>query len=77
MADKTPDTRMLVAAESFVVNFDGIDVDFKQNETRIRANDPRIKGLEHLFKPIEAHYLVEEATANPGQFRGDDGIIAA
>jgi hypothetical protein len=62
----------LVANESFVANIDGIDKAFVQDVTRVRAGDPMLDGLEHLFKPITATYQdVEAATAGPGERRGD------
>lgn len=65
---------MLVARESFVANFGGIDQQFHGGQTRVREDDPRIKGLEHLFEPAEASPGIEQATAAPGEVR--DQVIA-
>lgn len=66
--------RMLVARESFVANWGGVDQQFHQGQTRVREDDPRIKGLEHLFEPVEASAGIEQATAAPGEIR--DQVIA-
>ena len=63
--------RMLVAIDSFVNVYEGVEYSYRQDETRVKADDPRIQGFLHLFKPIEASYLdVEAATQGPGERRG-------
>lgn len=65
------DVQMLVAADSFVTTFDGVEYTYRQDETRVKADDPRIQNILHLFKPVDASYLdVESATAGPGERRG-------
>ena len=62
---------MLVANETFSVSRDGADRMFHKDQTRIMSNHPWVKGIEHLFVPITAHYpTVEAATAAPGEVRG-------
>ena len=61
---------MLVAKESFVCHWDGSDRQISAGVTRVRAGHPILKGIEHLFEPITAHYEVEQATAAPGERRG-------
>ena len=39
---------------------------FVQNSTIVPANDPAVKGREHLFRSLE---VVEQATAAPGEKR--------
>lgn len=69
--DTTPDEgRILVAKESFSKRFQGADHTFNAGVTRVREGHPILKGIEHLFKPIDAHYDVETATAAPGESRG-------
>lgn len=62
--------RILVAIDSFSRRFEGADHSFQKDVTRVRAGHPILKGIEHLFKPIEAHYEVEAASAAPGEKRG-------
>lgn len=79
MADKTAartapdDGGWVVAKESFIANIDGVDRSFVQGQTRMRANDPRIKHLlDVYFQPLESDYpAFETASADPL-----DGIIA-
>jgi hypothetical protein len=62
---------MLVAKESFAYRFNGEDHQFSAGQTRVRAGHPILEGIEHLFEPIKAHYEVEQATAAPGEKRGE------
>ena len=61
---------LLVAKESFTHMWEGVPRDFKAGETRVRAGHPMLKGVEHLFEPIKAHYEYESATQAPGEKRG-------
>ncbi len=62
---------MLVATDSFIAAYDGIEYTYKQDETRMRSDDPRIQNIRHLFKPLDASFLdVEAASAAPGERRG-------
>lgn len=71
MANKPQDTAgvIYVATESFSKRFEGADHQFVQGQTRVRAGHPILQGVEHLFKPIDANYEVESATAGPGEKR--------
>lgn len=60
---------ILVATESFARRFEGADHAFHAGVTRVRAGHPILRGIEHLFEPIQAHYEVESATAAPGEAR--------
>lgn len=60
---------VLVAKESFVARYDGADHHFTAGVTRVRAGHPILKGIEHLFQPVVAHYEVEQATNAPGERR--------
>ena len=62
---------MLVAIESFSHRFEGADHAFVLGVTRVRSGHPILRGIEHLFKPIEPHYEVEAASAAPGEKRGE------
>ena len=62
--------RILVAVESFSREFEGAPHTFSAGVTRVREGHPILKGIEHLFRPIDAHYDVEAASAAPGEVRG-------
>lgn len=65
------DVQMLVATDSFVTTYDGVEYSFRENETRVKSDEPHIQNILHLFKPVDASYLdVESATAGPGERRG-------
>lgn len=68
--DKPEEAQILIATESFSVRFEGADHSFVQGLSRVRAGHPILKGIEHLFAPIRAHYEWEAATAAPGEVRG-------
>ena len=61
---------ILVAVESAVFQFEGADVVITRDVTRVRAGHPILRGREHLFRPLDAHYEIEQATAAPGEVRG-------
>lgn len=72
MAKDAPvgEPRILIATDSFSKRYEGADHSFVAGTTRVREGHPILKGIEHLFKPVDAHYEVEAATAGPGEKRG-------
>jgi hypothetical protein len=70
--------RLLVAKEAFTCRFQGADHSFNPGDI-VEEGHPILRGIEHLFKPVEAitHYRVhtpedapvEQATAAPGEER--------
>jgi hypothetical protein len=68
--DDAVDRSVLVADESFAVRFEGADHHFAKDITRVRAGHPILKGVEHLFRPVDAHYDYEAATSAPNEKRG-------
>lgn len=68
-ATAKPKGEMLVAKESFVVRYEGSDHPIVGGVTHVRAGHPILRGVEHLFEPVKAHYEVEQATAAPGEAR--------
>lgn len=60
---------IFVPVETFTANVDGVNVTFRQNETRVREGHEILARFAHLFRPIDAHYEVEQATAAPGEKR--------
>lgn len=61
---------MLVAKESFIIRWEGVDKVFTGGVTRVREGHPVLEGREHLFEALTPHYEVEAATAAPGEVRG-------
>jgi hypothetical protein len=73
MATKTRavvDGPILIATETFAWTFGGAEHVFQAGVTRVRSGHPILEGIEHLFKPVDAHYDIEQATAAPGERRG-------
>lgn len=63
------DDDMMVATDTGSVFVDGETKDFKRGVTRARRGSPIVKAIPGLWKPIEAHYDIERATAAPGERR--------
>ncbi len=58
-----PKRKFLVAEQGFI----GPDrLQVKAGQT-VAADDPVVKGREHLFRPVEE--VIEATTANPGELR--------
>lgn len=62
---------IFVAKETFVTDIDGAMVSVQAGQTRVREGHPLMAGREHLFEPVGVHFEVEQATAAPGEKRGD------
>lgn len=60
------------AKESFVTVFEGEQLSVGAGEL-VRAGHPLLKRREELFSPVEdfGRFDVEQATAAPGEKRGD------
>ena len=66
--------QVFVATQSGSAYVEGLgDVPFIRGVTRVRAGHPLLKGREYLFEPVDltVHYDIEEATAAPGEKRGE------
>lgn len=63
--------RIFVPVDSFVANFDGAEVTFIKNVTRVREGHEVLDLYPTMFAPARAHYEVdvEQATAAPGELR--------
>ena len=61
---------ILIAVDTGVIEIDGTSFFVYRNKTRVRADHPIAKSNPGLFKPIDAHYEVEQTTANSGEQRG-------
>lgn len=63
---------MMIATETGVVEIDGVPHNFTKDQTRVDPTSEIFRAVPQYFKPIEAHYpRVEQATAAPGEVRGD------
>jgi hypothetical protein len=60
------------ARESFVTHLDGEQIAVSAGDL-VRAGHPLLKGRDELFEPAEGYvrFDVEQATASPGEQRGD------
>lgn len=63
---------LYMAKESFAATIDGDYVSVSKGDL-VRAGHPILKGRESLFVPAEGYvrFDVEQATAAPGERRGD------
>lgn len=68
---KTPKGKIFVPVEDFTTEIDGQPVVFKRNQTRVREGHPALHGRQHLFQEMKVDYEIEQATAAPGERRGD------
>ncbi|PXY25154.1 hypothetical protein BAY59_24315 [Prauserella coralliicola] len=69
---------IFVATESAVLFAEGRQHVIHKGSTRIRAGHPLLKRNSHLFKPLDVHFDVEQATAAPGEQRNLDlGAVRA
>jgi hypothetical protein len=66
--------QLYVAKESGTIEIDGLPHFFEKGKTRVREGHPitKVEGFENLFEPADASvaYDVEQATAAPGERRG-------
>jgi hypothetical protein len=72
MPPRSRDQDIYVATESGSCEVAGENHVFVKGITRVRAGHPLLKAVPDYFKPIEleVHYDVEQATAAPGERRG-------
>jgi hypothetical protein len=72
---KYPETETLIAIESgFWTAPDGTEYTFRAGETLVDNNHPLVKVNPDWFTPVDklrTRPAVEQATANPGELRGD------
>ena len=61
--------QVFVATETFTVNLDGVDVLIEKDKTRVREGHEILRQAPQNFKPVDAHYEIEAATAVPGERR--------
>lgn len=63
--------RIYVARESGVAEIAGESCPFTVGVTRVREGHPLLDVAPASFEPISVHYDVEQATAVPGERRGE------
>lgn len=62
--------QIYVATDSGIVQLDdGTQLTIQAGVTRVREGHPLLEGRELLFRKLDVHYDVEEATSRPGQVR--------
>lgn len=72
MAGKRGAAGIWVARESFNTNLkDGTQVTVVAGRTRVREGHELLKGREMMFEPLVVDYEIEQATAAPGEKRGE------
>ena len=59
-----------VARSSGVVNINGVIHRYVQGQTRVRAGHPLLDARPDKFVPLKIDYDIEQATAAPGEKRG-------
>ena len=70
MARPRKQPKLYVATESFQIGTDrGVDERITAGVTVVREGHPLLNGREGMFRELEVHYEVEQATANPGEAR--------
>ena len=72
MAPRIAGGDIFVAKETGAVEFDGAPVMVHKGITRVRQGHLLLKRHPEMFEPIDlsVHYEVEQATAAPGEKRG-------
>jgi hypothetical protein len=63
--------QMFIATESFATKVDGVDQSIVAGSTRVWEGHDLLRRFPQWFKPIDAHFGVEQATAGPGEVRGE------
>lgn len=66
---RDPDRDVLVARISGVLVIDGREETVTAGRTRARASHPIVKAAPDWWEPINVHYDLEEAVAEPGERR--------
>ncbi len=69
---RIPAVDIYVAKETGAVELDGSPVMIQKGHTRVRQGHQLLKRYPEMFEPIDlfVHYDVEQATAAPGEKRG-------
>lgn len=65
------DTTIYIARATFTTMLDGREVTIRAGIDRVRAGHPLLKGRESMFEPLTVQYDIEQASAAPGERRGD------
>lgn len=62
---------MFVAKETFYAVIDGQQTMVKKSRDLVRAGHPLLEKYPDMFKPARVRFDVEQATAAPGERRGE------
>lgn len=62
-----------VATVTFMCDIDGEQIWVEKGKTRVRQGHPLLTRYSDSFQPVDTgvHFDVEQATAAPGELRGD------
>jgi len=63
--------QIYVATDDGVTEINGLPFRYKRDRTRVPEDHPVLKMAKHSFKKLDARYGVEQATAAPGELRGE------
>jgi hypothetical protein len=66
-----PKGEIYVATETGEVDVDGRSYPIKKGVTRVREGHELLAAAPALFKVIDVHYEIEDATREPGRKRGE------
>jgi hypothetical protein len=64
-----PEGQMYVAIDTGVTDVDGVPQQYFRGKTRVREGHVLLELAPQSFKPLDVHYDVENATADPGSSR--------
>lgn len=67
---RNPDDEIMVAVVSGVLQCDG-EHQITKGITRARRGHPIVKAAPEWWRVLDVHYEIEQATAAPGELRGE------
>lgn len=62
---------IFIATVTGEAEVDGRTYYIKKDITRVREGHELLRAVPAFFKPIDVHYDIEDATAEPGRKRGE------
>lgn len=68
---RNPDDDIMIAVDSGVVVHDGREQIVTKGVTRARRGHQIVRANPSLWRPIDVHFDIEQATAAPGELRGE------
>lgn len=68
---KAKEPSIFVARTSGDIKIDGEVYSYRAGRTRVREGHPLLRVIPERFEPLKVDYEIEQATAAPGEKRGD------